>query len=54
MRPDDTSYHRTGFGAILSKGTQVRAGEPIAFVLAVDDNSALKAGQDYLACVEIS
>jgi thymidine phosphorylase len=54
VRPDDTIDHRTGFSAILPRGTPVEAGEPIAFVHAVDEEAAQKAARDYLACVEIS
>ena len=54
LRPDDSVDHRTGFSAILPKGSAVKAGEPIAFVHATDEEAALKAARDYLACVEIS
>jgi thymidine phosphorylase len=53
-RPDDVVDHRTGFSAILPKGTAVTAGEPIAFVHAANEEAARKAAHHYLTHVHIS
>lgn len=53
-RPEDGVDHRTGFSAILPKGSAVSAGEPIAFVHAADEDAAARATSDYLANVAIS
>jgi thymidine phosphorylase len=54
LRPEDRIDHRTGFSAILPKGTKVDAGEPIAIVHAANDEAAQRAARDYLDCVTIA
>ncbi|UVC08689.1 thymidine phosphorylase [Rhizobium sp. TH2] len=51
--PDDTIDHRTGFSAILPKGTRVERGDPIAFVHATDEASAERGTWHYLSAVTI-
>ena len=53
-RPDDKVDHRTGFTAILPKGSKVSAGEPIAFVHAIDETAAEQGAQHYLSAVTIA
>jgi thymidine phosphorylase len=54
QRPDDSIDHRTGFSAILPKGSEVRTGDMLALVHAANEDVARKAAQDFLDCVEIS
>jgi thymidine phosphorylase len=53
-RPQDAIDHRTGFSAIVPKGSLVTAGETIAVVHAADEASAQAAAKAYLAATEIS
>jgi thymidine phosphorylase len=52
--PDDTIDHRTGFSAILPRGTRVERGEPVAFVHAADEASAERGAWHYLSAVTIA
>jgi thymidine phosphorylase len=53
LRPDDGVDHRTGFSAILPRGTRVEKGEPLAFVHAANENAAARGAAAYLECVTI-
>jgi len=52
--PDDRIDHRTGYSAILPRGTRVERGEPIAFIHAADEASAERGTWHYLSAVTIA
>lgn len=52
--PNDQIDHRVGFSALKQLGTRVARGEPIAFVHAVDTNSAERAQQEIRSVYMIS
>jgi thymidine phosphorylase len=54
LRPEDAVDHRTGFTGISPVGVEVKAGEPLAFVHAADENAAALGAEAYLDCVTIA